>query len=73
MSSNEALKYVSFPTQVLAKSCKMVPVMAIKVIKFGETYQSQDYAVVVLVTLGCGAPPLSLPKATRIRLTIVQR
>ena len=23
----EALKYVSFPTQVLSKSCKMVPVM----------------------------------------------
>ena len=27
-SSNEALRYVSYPTQVLGKSCKMVPVMA---------------------------------------------
>ena len=26
--SNEALRYVSYPTQVLGKSCKMVPVMA---------------------------------------------
>ena len=26
--SNEALRYVSHPTQVLGKSCKMVPVMA---------------------------------------------
>merc|ERR1711951_322518 len=27
VSQYEALKYVSFPTQVVAKSCKMVPVM----------------------------------------------
>ena len=26
-ASNEALRYVSYPTQVLGKSCKMVPVM----------------------------------------------
>lgn len=52
MSSNEALKYVSFPTQVLAKSCKMVPVMVIKVLRFGEQYKFRDYFVVLLVTMG---------------------
>jgi adenosine 3'-phospho 5'-phosphosulfate transporter B2 len=29
----EALKYVSFPTQVLSKSCKIIPVMLVSNIK----------------------------------------
>ncbi|EOD13837.1 hypothetical protein EMIHUDRAFT_103684 [Emiliania huxleyi CCMP1516] len=38
-ASNEALRYVSFPTQVLGKSCKMVPValitLGVSVFNFG--------------------------------------
>jgi UDP-galactose transporter B1 len=51
-SSNEALRYVSYPTQVLGKSCKMVPVMAGGIMLGGKTYSLIEYAQVVLITIG---------------------
>eukprot|EP00040_Diaphanoeca_grandis_P005891 m.34972 g.34972 ORF g.34972 m.34972 type:complete len:315 (-) comp17063_c0_seq1:505-1449(-) len=50
--SNQALQYVSYPTQALSKSCKMVPVMLIQVLWFGKSYSFREYAMVVLVTSG---------------------
>jgi len=50
--SNEALRYVSYPTQVLGKSCKMVPVMAGGLILGGKSYSVFEYAQVTLITLG---------------------
>ena len=41
--SNEALRYVSYPTQVLGKSCKMVPVMAGGLIIGGKSYSAFEY------------------------------
>ena len=32
----EALKYVSFPTQVLSKSCKVIPVMLVSLINISK-------------------------------------
>eukprot|EP00039_Didymoeca_costata_P020801 m.342479 g.342479 ORF g.342479 m.342479 type:complete len:324 (+) comp21423_c0_seq1:121-1092(+) len=52
LASNEALKYISYPTQILAKSCKMLPVMFFQILFFGAKYKARDYAVVVIVTLG---------------------
>jgi len=51
-ASNEALRYVSYPTQVLGKSGKMVPVMAGGILFAGKKYSISEYAQVVLVTLG---------------------
>jgi len=51
-ASNEALRFVSYPTQVLGKSCKMVPVMAGGILLGGKRYSASEYAQVVLVTLG---------------------
>ncbi|XP_068668738.1 UDP-galactose/UDP-glucose transporter 5B-like [Aristolochia californica] len=48
----EALKYVSFPVQTLAKCTKMIPVMVWCTIIMQKKYKSQDYIVAVLVTLG---------------------
>ena len=48
----EALKYVSFPTQVLAKSCKMVPVMLMGYLVSQRTYKPFEYLVAVAVTAG---------------------
>ena len=42
-ASNEALRYVSFPTQVLGKSCKMVPVMAGGILLGGKKYSLSAY------------------------------
>ncbi|KAJ1484854.1 UAA transporter [Baffinella frigidus] len=53
-ASNEALRYVSYPTQVLGKSCKMVPVMLFGILIGGKykDYSLTDYIQVVLVTVG---------------------
>jgi len=50
--SNEALRYVSFATQVLGKSCKMVPVMAGGLLLGGKKYALMEYVQVVMITLG---------------------
>uniref|UniRef100_A0A7S0ER98 Uncharacterized protein n=1 Tax=Phaeocystis antarctica TaxID=33657 RepID=A0A7S0ER98_9EUKA len=50
--SNEALRYVSYPTQVLGKSCKMVPVMAGGLLLGGKSYTVFEYLQVVLITGG---------------------
>jgi len=50
--SNEALRYVSYPTQVLGKSCKMVPVMAGGLLLGGKSYTMFEYLQVVLITGG---------------------
>ena len=48
----EALKFVSFPTQVLAKSCKMVPVMLMGYLVNKKTYSAFEYLVAISVTAG---------------------
>ena len=48
----EALKFVSFPTQVLAKSCKMVPVMLMGYVVNKKTYSAFEYAVALGVSAG---------------------
>jgi len=53
-ASNEALRYVSYPTQVLGKSCKMVPVMIFGILIGGKysQYKLSDYVQVLMVTMG---------------------
>ena len=45
-SSNEALRYVSYATQVLGKSGKMVPVMVGGILLGGKRYSASEYAQV---------------------------
>mmetsp|Transcript_28130 Transcript_28130/g.91909 ORF Transcript_28130/g.91909 Transcript_28130/m.91909 type:complete len:330 (+) Transcript_28130:118-1107(+) len=47
-----ALKNISFPAQVLAKSCKMIPVMVMGVLRFGKKYTSMEYFAAVLIAGG---------------------
>ena len=61
--SNEALRYVSYPTQVLGKSCKMVPVMAGGIILGGKKYGFFEYLQVVIITGGVVAFNLGKGKA----------
>ncbi|XP_004487040.1 UDP-galactose/UDP-glucose transporter 5 [Cicer arietinum] len=49
----EALKYVSFPVQTLAKCAKMIPVMVWGTLIMQKRYQGPDYLLAFLVTLGC--------------------
>eukprot|EP00741_Cyanophora_paradoxa_P001781 tig00000073_g1726.t1 len=50
--SNAALKFVSYPTQVLAKSCKMIPVMLMEIAVNKKRYRPAEYFCVCLVTAG---------------------
>ncbi|KAK3251086.1 hypothetical protein CYMTET_39567 [Cymbomonas tetramitiformis] len=49
--SSTALMYVSYPTQVVAKSCKMIPVMVMGVI-LGKKYSKIKYVCVAMITFG---------------------
>ena len=48
----EALKFVSFPTQVLAKASKIIPVMIMGKIVSAKKYDYYEYIVAVLISLG---------------------
>ena len=61
--ANEALRFVSFPTQVLGKSCKMIPVMIGGVVA-GRKYPASQYAQVAVVTAGVVA--FNLGKSRRV-------
>ncbi|KAI0250787.1 UDP-galactose transporter [Lactifluus subvellereus] len=47
-----ALSHISYPAMVLAKSCKLVPVMVMNVILYRRAFARHKYVVVALVTLG---------------------
>lgn len=48
----EALKFVSFPTQVLAKSSKVIPVMLMGKIVSNKTYPWHEYFTATLLSAG---------------------
>ncbi|XP_046419812.1 adenosine 3'-phospho 5'-phosphosulfate transporter 1 [Neodiprion virginianus] len=48
----EALMYVSFPTQVLAKACKIIPVMIMGKIVSRSKYEYYEYVTAVLISIG---------------------
>ncbi|CDW99866.1 hypothetical protein, partial [Sporisorium scitamineum] len=47
-----SLRYISYPTLTLAKSCKLVPVLVMNVVLYRRKFAAYKYAVVGLVTLG---------------------
>ncbi|XP_064484267.1 adenosine 3'-phospho 5'-phosphosulfate transporter 1-like [Ornithodoros turicata] len=48
----EALKFVSFPTQVLAKASKIIPVMLMGKVVSRKSYDCYEYAVAATISLG---------------------
>jgi len=48
----EALKFVSFPVQMLGKSFKMMPVMMWGIAIAGKTYKLKDWIVAFIITFG---------------------
>ncbi|KAL1131327.1 hypothetical protein AAG570_010945 [Ranatra chinensis] len=51
-SQYEALKFVSFPTQVLAKASKLIPVMLMGKLVSRQKYEFYEYITAVLITAG---------------------
>lgn len=54
-SSNAALAYVSYPTQALGKSCKLIPVMLTRIFINRARYDAKEYFNVALTTAGITA------------------
>ncbi|XP_056143462.1 solute carrier family 35 member B1 [Lampris incognitus] len=52
VSSNSALQYVNYPTQVLGKSCKPIPVMILGVTILKKNYPLVKYLCVLLIVSG---------------------
>uniref|UniRef100_A0A3P8X1S6 Solute carrier family 35 member B1 n=1 Tax=Cynoglossus semilaevis TaxID=244447 RepID=A0A3P8X1S6_CYNSE len=52
VSSNSALQYVNYPTQVLGKSCKPIPVMLLGVTILRKRYPPAKYLCVLLIVSG---------------------
>lgn len=51
-SQYEALKYVSFPSQVLSKSCKIIPVMLVGILVNHRSYPLVEYVEALLISSG---------------------
>ncbi|KAG2123354.1 UDP-galactose transporter [Suillus cothurnatus] len=47
-----ALSYITYPTMVLGKSCKLVPVMLMNVVMYRRRFAPHKYIVVAMVTAG---------------------
>lgn len=58
----KSLNYIDYITFILAKSCKLLPVMALHVTVFRKRYPLYKYAVIVLVTLGVALFTLHQPE-----------
>ncbi|XP_006000886.2 solute carrier family 35 member B1 [Latimeria chalumnae] len=52
VSSNSALQYVNYPTQVIGKSCKPIPVMVLGVTILRKRYPLAKYLCVLLIVTG---------------------
>ncbi|XP_030051614.1 adenosine 3'-phospho 5'-phosphosulfate transporter 1 isoform X1 [Microcaecilia unicolor] len=48
----EALKFISFPTQVLAKASKVIPVMLMGKLVSSKSYEYWEYLTAVLISIG---------------------
>ncbi|XP_064115657.1 solute carrier family 35 member B1-like isoform X3 [Macrobrachium nipponense] len=52
VSSNMALQWVNYPTQVVGKSCKPIPVMILGVIIGRKSYPWRKYLFVLMIVIG---------------------
>jgi UDP-galactose transporter B1 len=52
ITSNAALIYINYPTQVLAKSCKMIPVVLMGFVFARKSYSVQQLVAVALISFG---------------------
>lgn len=60
-----SLKHVDYITYTLAKSCKLLPVMALHISVFRKRYPLYKYAVVALVTAGVSVFTLYHPTSSK--------
>lgn len=64
----EALKYVSFPTQVLSKACKVIPVMVMGWFIQKRSYSATEYATALVICIGLNMFMLGHPNKHSLRV-----
>lgn len=52
VSSNMALRHVNYPTQVIGKSCKPIPIMILGVLIGRKRYTARKYLFILLIVIG---------------------
>lgn len=52
VASNMALQHVNYPTQVIAKSVKPIPVMILGVLYARKSYPAQKYLFTLMIVVG---------------------
>ncbi|KAF9577520.1 UDP-galactose transporter, partial [Lunasporangiospora selenospora] len=50
--SYAALKHIDYPTMILTKSCKLIPVMCMNILLYRRRFPTYKYVCVALITLG---------------------
>ncbi|KAL7418935.1 UDP-galactose transporter [Cryptotrichosporon argae] len=60
-----SLRHISYPTMVLGKSCKLIPVLVLNVLLYRRRFSSSKYLIVALVTIGISMFMLFDPKKGR--------
>mmetsp|Transcript_5089 Transcript_5089/g.7028 ORF Transcript_5089/g.7028 Transcript_5089/m.7028 type:complete len:393 (-) Transcript_5089:404-1582(-) len=55
----ECLKFVTFPVQVVSKSCKIIPVMLVGKFVHGKSYKNIEYLEALVITVGVSMFTLS--------------
>ena len=50
--SNVAVQYLNYPTQVVFKSCKTIPVMLLGVFYYGKKYNGLEYLAMLSLSVG---------------------
>ncbi|CAO3568474.1 unnamed protein product [Mortierella alpina] len=59
--SYAALKHIDYPTMILTKSCKLVPVMLMNILLYRRKFPTYKYVCVALITLGVSGFMLLAP------------
>jgi UDP-galactose transporter B1 len=59
-----ALKHIDYPTLILGKSCKLIPVMLMNFVLYRKTFPPYKYFVVALITAGVSSFMLLHPQET---------
>ncbi|KAL5970262.1 Adenosine 3'-phospho 5'-phosphosulfate transporter 1 [Taenia solium] len=57
----EALLFITFPTQVVSKCCKTIPVMLMGRLLYGRSYKAHEYITTAFVSIGVSVFILSSP------------
>lgn len=70
LCTNYALKWISYPVQVIAKCAKPIPTLILTTIIGKRSYKCQKYIFIILIVLGVGLFMYNKDKSTNIEAAV---